>query len=97
MTLPDGTVEEQNDFLRAARQQEFLLSSRSGHHQPADLAARVSERGVRDGDHRLSATQVGDLATLAPLIASGDVERVVLGWPEYVEVGPDPLVYLPLP
>ena len=39
-------------------------------------------------------TQVGDLATLAPLIASGDVERVVLGWPEYVEVGPDPLVYL---
>ena len=26
MTLPDGTVEEQNDFLRAARQQEFLLA-----------------------------------------------------------------------
>ena len=26
MTMPDGTVEEQNDFLRAARQQEFLLA-----------------------------------------------------------------------
>jgi hypothetical protein len=38
-------------------------------------------------------SQAGDLATLAPLIASDNVERVVLGWPEYVELPADPLTY----
>jgi LCP family protein required for cell wall assembly len=95
MTMPDGTVETQDDFLRAARQQEFLLAFQQ---QLAatnlftalpGLLSAVSETVTTD----FPRTQVGDLATLAPLIGSGDVERVVLGWPEYVEVGPNPLVY----
>jgi hypothetical protein len=33
------------------------------------------------------------MATLAPLIASDDVTRVVLGWPGYVDLPADPLTY----
>jgi hypothetical protein len=38
-------------------------------------------------------SQAGDLASLAPLIASGDIDRVVLGWPGYVDLPVDPLNY----
>ena len=73
MTMPDGAVETQDDFLRAARQQEFLLAFQQ---QLAatnlltalpGLLSAVSETVTTD----FPRTQVGDLATLAPLIALG--------------------------
>jgi LCP family protein required for cell wall assembly len=95
MTLPDGTVEEQNDFIRAGRQQEFLLAVQQ---QVAATNLLVSFPGLLNAVSETVATdfprtQAGDLASLARLIASGDVERVVLGWPEYVELPVDPETY----
>ncbi|MGH2488337.1 MAG: hypothetical protein ACRDFR_01790, partial [Candidatus Limnocylindria bacterium] len=37
--------------------------------------------------------QAGNLASLGPLIASGDIDRVVLGWPGYVDLPVDPETY----
>ena len=95
MTMPDGTVEEQNDFLRADRQQEFLLAVQQ---QVAATNLLVSFPGLLNAVSETVATdfprtQAGDLASLAPLITSGDVERVVLGWPRYVELPVDPETY----
>ncbi len=95
MTLPDGTVEEQNDFLRAGRQQEFLIAVQQ---QVAATNLLVSFPGLLNAVSETVATdfprtQAGDLASLAPLITSGDVERVVLGWPRYVELPVDPETY----
>jgi LCP family protein required for cell wall assembly len=95
LTLPDGTVETQNDFLRAARQQEFLLAVQQKFANTnllislPGLLAAVSETVTTD----FPRTQAGDLASLAPLIASGDIDRVVLGWPGYVDLPVDPLNY----
>jgi LCP family protein required for cell wall assembly len=95
MTMPDGEVIVQNDFLRAARQQEFLLAVQ---HKLASanlflalpgLLQAVSETVVTD----VPRAQAGDMGTLAPLIASDDVTRVVLGWPGYVDLPADPLTY----
>jgi LCP family protein required for cell wall assembly len=95
MTMPDGEVIVQNDFLRAARQQEFLLAVQ---HKLASanlflalpgLLQAVSETVVTD----IPRAQAGDMATLAPLIASEYVTRVVLGWPGYVDLPVDPLTY----
>ena len=42
--------------------------------------------------------QAGDLASLLPVIAGPDIERVVLGYPEYVDLPTDPEVnYLLIP
>ena len=95
MTLPDGTVENQNDFLRAARQQEFLLAIQAKVAStnllisiPALLTA-VSETVTTD----IPRAQAADMASLAPLVAEGHIERVVLGWPGYVDLPVDPLRY----
>jgi LCP family protein required for cell wall assembly len=95
LTLPDGTVEEQNDFLRAARQQDFLLAFQQ---QVAETNLLISFPGLLNAVSETVTTdfpraQAGDLASLAPLITSGDIERVVLGWPEYVDLPVDPLNY----
>jgi len=95
LTLPDGTVETQDDFLRAARQQEFLLAIQQKFATTnllvslPGLLTAVSQTVTTD----FPRTQAGDLASLAPLIASGDIDRVVLGWPGYVELPVDPLNY----
>ncbi len=95
LTMPDGTVEEQNDFLRAARQQEFLLAFQQKVAATnllvsfPGLLSAVSETVTTD----FPRTQAGDLASLAPLITAGNIERVVLGWPEYVDLPVDPLNY----
>jgi LCP family protein required for cell wall assembly len=95
MTMPDGEVIVQNDFLRAARQQEFLLAVQ---HKLVNanlflvlpgLLQAVSETVVTD----VPRAKAGEMATLAPLIASEDVTRVVLGWPGYVDLPADPLTY----
>lgn len=95
MTMPDGTVETQDDFLRAARQQEFLLAFQERVATTnlvialPGLLSAVSETVTTDFPRQ----QAGDLASLAPLIASEDVERLVLGWPGYVELPTDPQTY----
>jgi LCP family protein required for cell wall assembly len=95
LTMPDGTVETQDDFLRAARQQEFLLALQRKLREtnlfltlPALLQA-VTDTITTD----VPRDQAGDLATLAPVIASEDVQRVVLGWPGYVDLPVDPRTY----
>jgi LCP family protein required for cell wall assembly len=95
MTMPDGTVENQDDFKRAARQQEFLLAFQQ---QVAQANLLIAFPGLMSAISETVTTdfprlQAGDLASLAPLIASDDVERVVLGWPEYVDLPVDPLDY----
>ncbi len=95
LTLADGTVEEQNDFLRAARQQEFLLALRQ---KFANTNLLISLPGLLDAVSQTVTTdfpraQAGNLASLGPLIASGDVDRVVLGWPGYVDLPVDPQTY----
>jgi anionic cell wall polymer biosynthesis LytR-Cps2A-Psr (LCP) family protein len=88
-------VEEQNDFLRAARQQEFLLALRQ---KFANTNLLISLPGLLTAVSEIVTTdfprgQAGDLASLAPLIESEDIDRVVLGWPGYVELPVDPLNY----
>jgi LCP family protein required for cell wall assembly len=95
MTLPDGTVENQDDFKRAARQQEFLLAFQQ---QVAQANLLIALPGLLEAIGQTVTTdfprlQAGDLASLAPLVSSGDVERVVLGWPGYVSLPEDPLTY----
>lgn len=93
LTLADGTVETQDDFLRAARQQEFLLAVQQKFANTnllislPGLLTAVSETVTTD----FPRTQARDLASLAPLIAAGDIDRVVLGWPGYVDLPVDPL------
>jgi anionic cell wall polymer biosynthesis LytR-Cps2A-Psr (LCP) family protein len=95
LTMPDGTVETQDDFLRAARQQEFLLAVQQ---KFANANLLISLPGLLTAVSQTVTTdfprsQAGDLASLAPLIASGDIDRVVLGWPGYVDLPVDPLNY----
>jgi LCP family protein required for cell wall assembly len=95
MTMPDGSIETQDDFLRAARQQEFLLAFQQRVAATnlvialPGLLSAVSETVTTDFPRQ----QAGDLASLAPLIASEDVERIVLGWPGYVDLPIDPQTY----
>jgi polyisoprenyl-teichoic acid--peptidoglycan teichoic acid transferase len=98
--MPDGTREPQSDFSRNERQQKVLLALRDELAQadlifelPAVLRAigrTVSTDFPRD--------QAGDLASLLPVIAGPDIERVVLGYPEYVDLPTAPAVnYLLVP
>jgi LCP family protein required for cell wall assembly len=100
LTLSDGTVEVQDDFKRAARQQDLLLALRSQiaasnwvFALPSILTAvgeTVSTDFPRD--------EAGDLASLLPLITSPEIKRVVLGYPQYVRAPTQPLVnYLLIP
>jgi LCP family protein required for cell wall assembly len=95
MTLPDGTVEGQDDFLRAARQQEFLLALQRRLAEAnlvlalPGLLTAVSETVTTD----FPRTQAGDLASLASRIDAANIERVVLGWPGHVDLPVDPLRY----
>ena len=95
MTLPDGSVEIQNDYLRAERQQEFLLAVQKRLASAnllitlPGLLSAVSETVTTD----FPRSQAGNLASLAPLIADGNIQRVVLGWPGYVDLPVDPLNY----
>jgi LCP family protein required for cell wall assembly len=90
--MPDGTIEQQTDFHRNARQQALLVALRNEIAEgdtflelPAILAAvgrTVSTDVPRD--------QAGDMATLLPLITGDSIERVVLSWPDFVDLPADP-------
>jgi len=98
--LPDGTREQQNDFKRSERQQTLLLELRRQFAQadlifelPAILAA-IGRTVETDFPRSLA----GDLASLLPLVAGPNIERVVLSWPGFVDLPTQPLVnYLLIP
>jgi polyisoprenyl-teichoic acid--peptidoglycan teichoic acid transferase len=98
--MPDGQQVQQTDFDRSERQQRVLLAMREELTEadtflelPQLLAAigrTVSTDFPRD--------QAGDFASLLPLIAGPDIERVVLGYPEFVDLPVEPEVnYLLIP
>ena len=98
--LPDGTREQQNDFKRAERQQTLLLELRRQFagadllfELPAILTA-ISRTVETDFPRSLA----GDLASLLPLVTGPDIDRVVLSWPDFVDLPVEPLVnYLLIP
>ncbi|MGZ6372861.1 MAG: LCP family protein [Candidatus Limnocylindria bacterium] len=100
MTLPDGSVEQENDFRRAARQQEVLLALRE---QFANANWIFSLPSLLDAVGQTVTTdfprdEAGNLASLLPLIAGPGIERLVLGYPTYVGLPTNPLVnYLLIP
>jgi len=98
--MPDGERVQQTDFDRGERQQQVLLAMRQELTEantflelPQLLAAigrTVSTDFPRD--------RAGDFASLLPLIAGPDIERIVLGYPEFVDLPTEPLVnYLLIP
>ena len=98
--MPDGTRVTQSDFERNERQQRVLLALRK------ELAEADTLLELPDLLRAISRTistdfprdRAGDLASLLPLIAGPDIERVVLGYPEFVELPAQPSVnYLLLP
>ncbi len=100
LTLPDGTVEPQNDFKRAARQQDVLLALRNKFASSnwifalPDLLKAVGRTVQTD----FPRSQSGDLASLIPLISGSGVSRVVLSLPEYTTLAPNPTInYLLIP
>jgi LCP family protein required for cell wall assembly len=94
LVLPDGTRQPQNDFKRAERQQEVLLALRN---EVAAGDVIFELPGILDAIGHTVVTdfprdKVGDLATLLPLVTGPNIERVVLGYPEYVNLPTNPNV-----
>ena len=98
--MPDGERIPQNDFTRSERQQQVLLALRR------ELPRRTpcfELPGVLDAIGRTVSTdfpraQAGDLASLVPLISGPDIERLVLSYPDYVDLPTNPDVnYLLIP
>jgi len=90
--MPDGTRQQQDDFLRADRQQEILLAMREsfeGSNVLFELPAILDAIGATVSTD-FPRSQAGDLATLVPLVTGPDIERVVLGYPEFVDLPADP-------
>ncbi len=98
--MPDGTREQQTDFLRNERQQRVLLALRN---ELARANTIFELPGVLGAIGRTVRTdfprdQAGDLASLLPLITAPDIERIVLAHPEYVDLPAQPDVnYLLVP
>ncbi|MEP6468479.1 MAG: LCP family protein [Chloroflexota bacterium] len=91
--LPDGTVQQQDDFKRADRQQKLLLVLRDEFAQLdllfglRDMLAAMGSTVATD----FPRSQAGDLASLLPLITNPDINRVVLDLPTFVDPPVDPL------
>jgi hypothetical protein len=90
----------QNDFERNERQQKVLLALRNELAE-ADTFLELPDL-LRAIGHTVSTDfprdQAGDLASLLPLITGPDIERVVLGYPDFVELPANPDVnYLLVP
>ena len=90
--MPDGERVPQNDFERGERQQRVLLAMRSELTE-ADTFLELPQllRAIgRTVDTDFPRSRAGDLASLLPLIAGPDIERVVLGYPDFVDLPADP-------
>jgi len=98
--MPDGTRVQQSDFDRNERQQRLLLALRA---ELADADLIFELPAVLGAIGRTVSTdfprgQAGDLASLLPLITGPDIDRVVLGYPDFVDLPIDPDVnYLLIP
>jgi LCP family protein required for cell wall assembly len=98
--MPDGERVPQTDFDRAERQQRVLLAVRR---EVAEADTFIELPQLLAAIGRTVSTdfprsQAGDFASLLPLIAGPDIERVVLGYPEFVDLPVDPDVnYLLIP
>ena len=98
--MPDGERIPQNDFSRSERQQQVLLALRR---ELAQADTLFELPAVLDAVGRTVSTdfpraQAGDLASLVPLISGPDIERLVLSYPEYVDLPTNPSVnYLLVP
>jgi LCP family protein required for cell wall assembly len=86
--MPDGERVQQTDFHRAERQQRVLLALREELTE-ADTLLELPQL-LRAIGNTVSTDfprdQAGNLASLLPLIAGPDIERVVLGYPEFVDL-----------
>lgn len=90
--MPDGTTISQTDFDRAERQQEVLVAIRD-ELDSGDLIFELPS--VLDAvsstvDTDFPRSRAPALANLVPLIAGPSIDRVVLGYPDYVDLPPDP-------
>jgi polyisoprenyl-teichoic acid--peptidoglycan teichoic acid transferase len=98
--MPNGEIVPQNDFTRSERQQRVLLALRQ---EMAEADTLFELPGVLDAIGRTVSTdfprdQAGDLASLVPLITGPDIDRLVLSYPEYVDLPENPDVnYLLVP
>ena len=98
--MPDGDRVSQNDFTRAERQQAVLLALRR---ELAQADTLFELPAVLDAIGRTVSTdfpreEAGHLASLVPLISGPDIERLVLSYPEYVDLPENPNVnYLLVP
>lgn len=98
--MPDGERVPQTDFDRSERQQRVLLAMRFELAQTdtflelPSLLRAIGRTVITD----FPRDQAGDLASLLPLIAGPDIERIVLGYPDFVDLPTQPDVnYLLLP
>ena len=90
--MRNGEIEYQNDFLRAERQQAVLLELRK-QFAKLDLffeLPQMLQAVGRTVSSDFPRSRAGDLASLLPLITGPDIERVVLGYPEFVDPPVDP-------
>ena len=100
MELPDGTRQQQDDFMRSERQQTVLLELRR---EMARLDLIFELPGILDAVGRTVSTdfprdRAGDLASLLPLVGGDSIDRVVLGLPDYTDPPVEPEVnYLLIP
>lgn len=98
--MPNGEIVPQNDFTRSERQQGVLLALRR---ELAEADTLLELPSVLDAIGRTVSTdfprdQAGDLASLVPLITGPDIDRLVLSYPEYVDLPQNPDVnYLLVP
>jgi LCP family protein required for cell wall assembly len=98
--MPDGERVPQSDFTRNDRQQQVLLALRD---ELAEADTLIELPGVLAAIGRTVTTdfprdRAGELASLLPLITGPDIDRLVLDYPEFVELPPDPDVnYLLIP
>jgi len=98
--MADGERVPQSDFERNERQQRVLLALRG---ELAEADTLLELPGILRAIARTVSTdfprdRAGDLASLLPLIAGPDIERVVLGHPGFVDLPAQPDVnYLLIP
>lgn len=94
IVMPDGERVQQTDFDRNERQQRVLLALRN---ELADADLIFELPAVLTAIGRTVSTdfprdRAGDLASLLPMITASDIERVVLGHPEFVDLPLQPNV-----
>jgi LCP family protein required for cell wall assembly len=92
--MPDGEQVPQSDFTRSERQQQLLLVLRR---ELAQADTFLELPGVLSAISRTVSTdfprdRAGELASLLPLITGPDIDRLVLDYPDYVDLPRQPEV-----